>query len=317
VEGSLDLNGTRMIVHPERIGNIPDTWEQLKPTLDDAMLATYAHLQSPLKRELTLSDREDRSLQYHDLDLIRVENLKKMYGNFCAVSPLNFTVKRGEIFGLLGPNGSGKSTTFKMLCGLETPTSGNAYILGKSISPLDINTRMKIGYMPQKFSLYRLLSVKENLDFFGKMYNVSSKTLQHRIIELTDLLDLKEHINKPAGSLSLGLQQRLSFCCALLHYPEIVFLDEPTSGVDPMTRKDFWKLLLGLANHNITMIVTTHFLDEAQYCDRALMLLSGSPIALGSPSDLIQQAKKFQNQVHSMEDVFLAHLNHYEKMEHA
>lgn len=236
--------------------------------------------------------REWRSGMPAGAPVIEVEHLGKRFGDFLAVRDLSFTVGAGEIFGLLGPNGAGKSTSFKMLCGLLPPSEGKARVLGIDLAHAAADARARIGYMAQKFSLYGDLSVFENLRFFATAYGVPRARRAVRIAEMMERFALSDHAELRAGDLPLGLRQRLSLAAALLHRPGVLFLDEPTSGVDPMIRRAFWREINRLAGLGVTVMVTTHFLEEAEYCDRVAILYAGRAIALDSPRNLIEQHRK-------------------------
>lgn len=226
-----------------------------------------------------------------DVELtVEADNLEKRYGNFYAVKNNTFKIKKGEIFGLLGPNGAGKSTSFKMMCGLARPTSGTARIMGIDIKKNPEKARANLGYMAQKFSLYGSLTVRENLDFFALAYGISILKKEEKVNEVIDVFGLKEYENIKAEELPLGLKQRLSMAAALIHNPPVLFLDEPTSGVDVLTRRDFWNHIISLAKKGVTIMVTTHFMDEAEYCDRISLFYKGETIAVGTPTELKQQA---------------------------
>lgn len=226
-----------------------------------------------------------------DVELtVEADNLEKRYGNFYAVKNNTFKIKKGEIFGLLGPNGAGKSTSFKMMCGLARPTSGTARIMGIDIKKNPECARANLGYMAQKFSLYGSLTVRENLDFFALAYGISILKKDKKVNEVIDVFGLKEYENTKAEELPLGLKQRLSMAAALIHNPPVLFLDEPTSGVDVLTRRDFWNHITSLAKKGVTIMVTTHFMDEAEYCDRISLFYKGETIAVGTPTELKQQA---------------------------
>lgn len=217
---------------------------------------------------------------------VEVEGLVKTFGSFIAVDHIDFKVKKGEIFGFLGPNGAGKSTTIRMLCGLLMPTSGKGRVGGFDIIKEPENIKQIIGYMSQKFSLYEDLTVIENLHFFGGIYGLSGSHQREREEEVLNLVGLKEHRNRITGSLAVGLKQRLAIGCSILHSPSILFLDEPTSGVDPISRRNFWSLIQRMAENEVTTFVTTHYMDEAEYCDRLALIYQGKIIALGSPTEL-------------------------------
>lgn len=221
---------------------------------------------------------------------VEADNLEKKYGNFYAVKNNSFCINKGEIFGLLGPNGAGKSTSFKMMCGLAKPTNGTARIMGIDITKDPEKARANLGYMAQKFSLYGSLTVRENLAFFASAYGIKSKNRDSRVQEIIEVFGLKDYADQKSEDLPLGLKQRLSMACALIHNPPVLFLDEPTSGVDVLTRRDFWNHITSLAKKGVTILVTTHFMDEAEYCDRISLFYKGETIAVGTPAELKQQA---------------------------
>ena len=220
---------------------------------------------------------------------IEVENLTKMFGKFCAVDHISFTVKQGEIFGFLGANGAGKSTTIRMLCGLLQSTKGTARVGGFDINVQPEKVKENIGYMSQKFSLYEDLTVDENINFFGKVYGLSDGQLAERKQWVLEMANLKGRERSITGTLSGGWKQRLALGCAVLHRPRIVFLDEPTSGVDPVMRRKFWDLINDLSAEGITILVTTHYLEEAEYCNDIILINAGKIIAAGSPKELKEQ----------------------------
>ena len=230
------------------------------------------------------------ALEKHIELTVEADNLEKKYGNFYAVKNNTFKIRKGEIFGLLGPNGAGKSTSFKMMCGLAKPTSGTARIMGVDITKNPEKARANLGYMAQKFSLYGSLTVKENLEFFASVYGIGFRNRASRVEEIVDVFGLKDYADQKSEQLPLGLKQRLSMACALIHNPPVLFLDEPTSGVDVITRRDFWNHITSLAKKGVTILVTTHFMDEAEYCDRISLFYHGETIALGSPQDLKNKA---------------------------
>lgn len=221
--------------------------------------------------------------------VIEVNNLVKRFGEFTAVDRVSFSVHRGEIFGFLGPNGSGKTTTMRMACGLLTPTSGSGKVLGFDIVREAEQIKMRIGYMSQKFSLYEDLTVDENLEFYGGIYSVPHHRLRERKHEVLELVNLRGNEHRLVSTLSVGYKQRLAFAAAILHEPEILFLDEPTSGIDPVSRRQFWRLIYDMARRNVTVLVTTHIMDEAEYCHRLLLIYRGRHIALGKPEELKHQ----------------------------
>jgi len=217
---------------------------------------------------------------------VKVENLEKRFGSFTAVNQLNFEVKQGEIFGFLGPNGAGKSTTIRMLCGIYSPTSGRGSVGGYDIVKEQDKIKEHIGYMSQKFSLYDDLTVEENIDFYSRIYNIPAAERVKRKEETISLAGIAGLRKNLTGTLSGGWKQRLALGCAIIHQPKIIFLDEPTSGVDPITRNNFWKIIKGMAEEGRTVFVTTHYMEEAQNCDRLVMIYHGTMIAMGSPEEM-------------------------------
>lgn len=231
--------------------------------------------------------------------VIKTVKLTKKFGDFTATDAITFEVYEGEIFGFLGANGAGKTTAMRMLCGLSTPTSGEATIAGFDIYKETEKIKANIGYMSQKFSLYEDLTVIENIRFFGGVYGLTDKEIKEKSDHLIELLGLKEESKKLVGSLPLGWKQKLAFSVAIIHDPKIVFLDEPTGGVDPVTRRQFWDLIYDASNRGITIFVTTHYMDEAEYCNRISMMVDGEMKALDTPTNL----KKTYNAA-SMDEVF-------------
>ena len=217
---------------------------------------------------------------------VKVNNLEKRYGDFKAVNKVSFQVKRGEIFGFLGPNGAGKSTTIRMLCGLIIPTAGEANILGFDVFKEAEKIKEHIGYMSQKFSLYEDLTVEENIDFYSGIYQIPKAEKKDRKEWVIRMSGLEEYRNSLTSVLAGGWRQRLALGCALLHKPPVVFLDEPTSGVDPISRRKFWDLIYELAAEGVTIFVTTHYMDEAEYCDRLAMIYQGELVATGTPDEM-------------------------------
>jgi ABC-2 type transport system ATP-binding protein len=217
---------------------------------------------------------------------IRTERLTKRFGDFTAVDNIDVAVKRGEVFGFLGANGAGKTTAIRMLCGLLAPTSGHGYVAGFDVLKETSKIRTRIGYMSQKFSLYPDLTVGQNLRLFGSLYGLAEAALKTRIGEMSDFLGLGPLLTRVTGSLPWGWQQRLSLACANLHDPEILFLDEPTGSVDPVSRRHFWDLIHKLSGQGTTIFVTSHFMDEVEYCHRLSIMISGRIAAQGSPRDL-------------------------------
>jgi ABC-2 type transport system ATP-binding protein len=221
---------------------------------------------------------------------VEVTHLEKKFGDFVAVNKISFTVKKGEIFGFLGANGSGKSTTIRMLCGIITPTSGTGMVAGFDILTQPEEIKHSIGYMSQKFSLYEDLTPYENLRFYLGVYSVPEAQWPERIDWVLNMARLQEVRNRLTRELPQGWRQRLALGCSLLHKPEILFLDEPTSGVDPITRRHFWNFIQQLATQGMTIFVTTHYMDEARFCERIVMINQGNIVALGTPTEIIADA---------------------------
>ncbi len=231
---------------------------------------------------------------------IEATNLTKRFGDFTAVDAITFQVNKGEIFGFLGANGAGKTTAIKMLIGLSRPTKGEATIAGYDIYRQTESIKENIGYMSQKFSLYEDLTVRQNIRFYGGIYGLNRRQIKHKMDEIITQLGLEKQARKVVGSLPLGWKQRLAFAVAGVHDPEIIFLDEPTGGVDPATRRQFWEMIYQASDRGVTIFVTTHYMDEAEYCDRISIMVAGRIDALGSPREL-----KDRFQTDSMDDVFL------------
>ena len=247
--------------------------------------------------------------------VIEAQNLTKKFGDFTATDNVNFQIKSGKIFGFLGPNGAGKSTTFKMLCGLLKPTSGIAHVSGIDLLKSANEARQKIGYMAQKFSLYGELSVLQNLKFFCGVYGLNSSEEKLAIAEIIESLDLQNFLNVNSSLLPLGIKQRLALGCALIHKPEVLFLDEPTSGVDPATRREFWFHINALAQKGVTVMVTTHFMDEAEYCDSVAIIYKGLKIAEDDPQKLKDSIKSAKLTNPTFQDVFAALIKQHDAEE--
>jgi ABC-2 type transport system ATP-binding protein len=239
--------------------------------------------------------KENQSPARANNHAVETIDLSKKFGDFTAVDQVSFTVRRGEIFGFLGPNGAGKTTTMRMLMGLLQPTSGSATILGLDIVTQKAEVHQRIGYMSQRFSLYNDLTVVENLNFFGGTYGVRGAQMEQRRVEILEMAGLQGREKELTKNLSGGWRQRLALGCAILHEPELLFLDEPTAGVDPISRRDFWDLLYALSNQGRTIFVTTHYMDEAEHCHRMAFIQKGRLVALGSPEEI--KAEKMQGQV--------------------
>lgn len=232
--------------------------------------------------------------------VISVEKLTKQFGSFTAVDAISFEVAKGEIFGFLGANGAGKTTAMKMLCGLLSPSGGKATVAGFNVFTQAEQIKQNIGYMSQRFSLYEDLTVKENIRFYAGIYGLPSKQIKESVNALIEQLHLQKEANSLVASLPLGWKQKLAFAVSIIHQPSIVFLDEPTGGVDPITRREFWDMIYTATTNGITVFVTTHYMDEAEYCNRISIMVDGKIAALGSPAHL-----KKQFNTHNMNEVFL------------
>ncbi len=285
------------------------TWKHVPANFEDGFIdllggitertSMIAELLQPIK-----SERES---------VIVADNLTKKFGDFTATNKVSFAVKPGEIFGFLGPNGAGKSTTFKMLCGLLKPTEGECSVQGYDLRTSASLARENIGYMAQKFSLFDDLSVNNNLQFFAGAYKLSGRARELAVSEMIETFDLRKYLNEPSGILPLGYKQRLALSCALMHRPSILFLDEPTSGVDPITRREFWMHINGMVQKGVTIMVTTHFMTEAEYCDRICLIYNGTIISLGSPDELkaLVQTRELPNP--TIEETFITLIEKYQQ----
>jgi ABC-2 type transport system ATP-binding protein len=287
------------------------SWHAVEPWFEDAfidILGGGPGGHSRLAEQMKEKPQEDKPI-------IDVQGLTKRFGDFTAVHNNTFQIRRGEIFGLLGPNGAGKSTTFKMMCGLLQPTEGRAYVTGLDLKTATSQARSRIGYMAQKFSLYGSLNVVQNLRFFSGLYGLSGKMQKEKIDLMIEIFDFKAYLKMNAGALPLGFKQRLALACAVMHQPDVLFLDEPTSGVDPITRREFWTHINAMVEKGVTVMVTTHFMDEAEYCDRIGLIYRGENIATGTPDDLKEQAQSDQLKNPTLEDAFItlverSHIEH-------
>ncbi len=276
--------------------------QPVAPRFEDAFMALLGGVStdsSPFST-ITIKDRSDQTVA------IDAANLTRKFGDFTATDNVSFRVYRGQIFGLIGPNGAGKSTTFKMLCGLLKPSSGSATVAGIDLGKAPSKARARIGYMAQNFSLYGDLSVRQNLIFFAGVYGLKASTRNRAVDWVTDIFDFGPHLGSRSIDLSLGYQRRLALACSVMHEPDILFLDEPTSGVDPRTRREFWGHINALVTRGVTIIVTTHFMDEAEYCDTIALINRGKIIAAGEPEALKDQVKSPQLSNPTLEDAFIS-----------
>jgi ABC-2 type transport system ATP-binding protein len=300
----------------------PTAFHSVSPRFEDAFVSL---LQARRTREphedfrgeeSALSPVEPTTPDGTDIDpsarpVIEIHDLTRDFGSFRAVDQMSFSVSRGEIFGLLGPNGAGKSTTFRMLCGLLPPSAGQAHVLGIDLRRSAPRARARIGYMSQKFALYGVLSVEQNLRFFASAYGLIGRQRDARVAWALETFDLGALAHRASDDLPLGFKQRLALGAALLHEPEILFLDEPTSGVDPLARREFWDRINALAESGVTILVTTHFLDEAEYCDRVGIIYQGRLIALGTPDELKDAARSEELPEPSLDDTFVNLITDY------
>ena len=257
-------------------------WRPVPPRFEDAFMDMLGGAPNGVSM---LAERMETKPD-HGRAVIEARDLTKQFGDFTAVKDNNFQIGRGEIFGLLGPNGAGKSTTFKMMCGLLQPTHGQVWVMGLNLGTATSAARSRIGYMAQKFSLYGTLTVLQNLRFFSGLYNLSGSRQKDQIDLMLKIFDLGRYRQMNAGDLPLGFKQRLALACAVMHQPDVLFLDEPTSGVDPITRREFWTHINGMVTKGVTVMVTTHFMEEAEYCDRIGLIYRGENIATGTPDEL-------------------------------
>lgn len=294
-------------VEPPKAPNIGNeqtgTLRPAKPRLEDALLDILGRSENRFDQ---VAGRY-RDIAQTKIPQIVAKDISKKFGDFYAVRSVNFEVSRGEIVGLLGPNGAGKSTTFKMLCGLLTTSAGTSSVAGHDLHSARSEARAALGYMAQKFSLYGDLSVRQNLEFFAGIYGLRNAKAKQRIADMIEAFDLGDILNLNAESIPLGFKQRLAFACAVIHEPPVLFLDEPTSGVDPRSRREFWRIINDLVQKGVTVLVTTHFMDEAEYCDRLALIHHGEAIAIGTPDELKKLAFQNQSDVEpTMEEAFIA-----------
>jgi pyoluteorin transport system ATP-binding protein len=308
--------------HP--LSFIPHPSEAVAPRFEDGFMVLLRQTRSKTDKETIRPDMETRRPGGKEIEdfsslspkpmvslsaqepVVQVRDLLRQFGSFVAVDHINFDVQRGEIFGLLGPNGAGKTTTFRMLCGLLMASSGTLRVAGVDLRRARASARQRIGYVAQKFSLYGQLSVAENLDFFASAYNLRGERKRDRIEWALQQFDLAALAELPSGQLPGGYKQRLAMAAALLHDPEILFLDEPTSGADPLARREFWRRITTLSEQGVTVVVTTHFMEEAEYCDRVAIMDAGRVLAQGTPAEIRSRAHATAGREPTMEDAFIA-----------
>jgi ABC-2 type transport system ATP-binding protein len=286
-------------------GLLPESIHPVEPRFEDGFMVLLRKTSGDERVAGAMQLEQPKASSGSDA-VIQVQDLVRRFGQFVAVDHVSFEVRRGEIFGLLGPNGAGKTTTFRMLCGLLPATSGTLRVAGVDLHHARASARQRIGYVAQKFSLYGQLTVTENLQFFASAYSLRGARKRERIQWALDQFDLADRAGLAAGQLPGGYQQRLAMAAALLHEPEIVFLDEPTSGADPLARREFWRRITSLAEQGVTVIVTTHFMEEAEYCDRVVILDAGRILAQGTPAEIRQHGRPSEGREPTMEDAFVA-----------
>ncbi len=286
---------------PAALGYPRARLESTAPRFEDAVVA---RLGGARKDESRLGAK--RAVPRTSGPVVEAQDLTKRFGAFTAVDHIDFAIRQGEIFGLLGANGAGKSTTFKMLCGLLKPSAGSARVAGHDLYRQAAAARSRLGYMAQKFSLYGDLSVAQNLGFFAGAYGLGSGQRRAAIERMVGVFDLKPYLETNAGLLPLGYRQRLALACAVMHEPAVLFLDEPTSGIDPLTRREFWAHINAMVGRGVTVLVTTHFMDEAEYCDRIALIDAGNVIAQGSPDELKALAATQDQALPTLEEAFIA-----------
>jgi len=305
IDGVIQGSTIRLVI---REGVEPPALERgevcpVDPSFEDAFIDILGG--GPGGKSLLAEEMAEKPME--ERPVIDARGLTKRFGTFTAVQDNSFAIHRGEIFGLLGPNGAGKSTTFKMLCGLLEPSEGQAFVTGLDLKLAPSRARARIGYMAQRFSLYGSLSVAQNLRFFSALYGLSGRRQRQRIELMTKVFNLGRFLGASANALPIGFKQRLALACAVMHEPDVLFLDEPTSGVDPITRREFWMHINAMVEKGVTVMVTTHFMDEAEYCDRIGLIYRGRNIAKGTPDELKEMARAAARNVEvaTLEDAFI------------
>lgn len=313
VDGVIQGSNVRLVIR--EVGRIPDlaameagpnaVLVEVDPRLEDAFISRLGGIHGGDSALAAVTRPVELPASIDPEAVIEARGLTKRFGEFTATDHVSFKVSKGEIFGLLGPNGAGKSTTFKMKCGLLKPTEGQALVMGLDLKFSPSEARQRLGYMAQKFSLYLGLTVEQNLVFFSGIYGLDGQQQKDKIHELVEAFGLRPYLQTKTVDLALGFKQRLALACAVMHEPQILFLDEPTSGVDPVTRREFWTHINGLAQKGVTIMVTTHFMDEAEYCDRIALIYRGKRIAMGTPDDLKGMVVTPDCANPTMEDAFI------------
>ena len=289
-----------------------EEWKSVTPTFEDVFVTLLGRATAAQEKNQEAYSAAQFKPGETTETIIEIKNLSRFFGSFCAVKNISFDVRKGEIFGLLGANGAGKTTTFRMLCGLLSPSSGSLRVADMDMRHAPAAARARIGYVSQKFSLYGNLSVTQNLQFFAAAYGLGSKKKTERIGLALKEFQLNGYQNVNADTLPLGIKQRLALACALLHEPPILFLDEPTSGVDPLARREFWQRINGLAERGVTVLITTHFMDEAEYCDHLVLMSLGEILAQGTPQEIRAEARDETHPNPSMNDAFIRLIQQHE-----
>jgi len=296
-----------------QLPDIPDlVTTAAEPIFEDAFIATLKGTRATTVQSAATRGFHETAAPATDQPVIEVHDLQRNFGKFIAVKGISFKVQRGEIFGLLGANGAGKTTTFRMLCGLLPVSSGEVRVAGLDLRRAAARVRSRLGYMAQRFSLYADLTVLQNLRFFASAYGLDRNRSKQRIAWALAAFELADYANSGSGNLPLGYKQRLAMAAALMHEPEILFLDEPTSGVDPLARREFWQRINALAESGVTVLVTTHFMDEANYCDRLVIMAEGEVLAAGTPADMKARFRSSECPDPTMEDAFIALIEAHE-----
>jgi drug efflux transport system ATP-binding protein len=291
---------------PESVSGQTDiVVREAAPRFEDSFIDLLRRRRGGAAHMVAMDGAVGAAAERTDAVVIRVDGLRRRFGDFWAVDGVDFQIRRGEIFGLLGANGAGKTTTFRMLCGLLPPSAGHLEVAGLDLRHAASAARARIGYMSQKFSLYGNLSVAQNLDFFASAYGLTGALRRQRIDWALAEFELADFADQMAADLPLGYKQRLAMACALMHRPEIIFLDEPTSGVDPLARREFWQRINALARQGVTVLITTHFMEEAEYCDRLAIMAAGRILAMDEPVAIKTLARTAENPEPSMEDAFI------------
>ena len=307
LDALIQPEGVRLVLREG--GVAPAGAQAVPPRFEDAFVALLKPVSAEVASKTAASRADDPPA---DTEVIRVRNLGRRFGSFEAVKDVSFAVRRGEVFGLLGANGAGKTTTFRMLCGLLPPSSGSLSVAGVDLRSAPAQARARIGYVSQKFSLYGNLSVEQNLGFFSSAYGLGGARRRTRMAWALEEFELAPYRRVNAANLPLGYKQRLALASALMHEPDILFLDEPTSGVDPLARREFWQRINALAEAGVTVLITTHFMEEAEYCDRLVLMSLGQVLAAGTPAQIRARAARPELAHPSMEDAFVALIEQHE-----